>query len=69
MLGIRRMDKVLSARIREVSGVTKWEDKRIDEGVLRWFGHVQRMENDRITQKFYVGECLGSFSVGRPRIP
>ena len=23
-------------------------DERIDEGVFRWFGHVERMENDRI---------------------
>ena len=34
-----------------------------DEGVLRWFGH---MENDRIAKSVYVGECGGSCSVGRP---
>ena len=33
----------------------------IDEGVLRWFGHVERMGNDRIVAKrVYVGECLPS---------
>ena len=26
-----------------------------------------RMENDSIAKKFYVGECAGSRSVGRPR--
>ena len=26
-------------------------DKRIDEGVLWWFSHVERMENDRIVNK------------------
>ena len=35
LLGIRRMDKVLDARIRELCGVTKEVDERIDEGVLR----------------------------------
>ena len=37
-LGIRRMDRVPNARIRELCGVTKEVDERIDEGVLRWFG-------------------------------
>ena len=24
----------------------KGGDEKIDEGVLRWFGHMERMEND-----------------------
>ena len=40
-------------------------DERIDEGVLRWFSHVERMERDRITKRVYVGGCAGSHSVGR----
>ena len=42
------MDKVPIARIRQLCGVTKGVDEKIDEGVLRWFGHVERRENDRI---------------------
>ena len=42
MLGIRRMDKVPNTRIRQFCGVTKGGDEKIDEGVLRWFGCVQR---------------------------
>ena len=38
----------------------------IDEGVLWWFGHLERMENDMIAKRVYVGECAGSGSVGRP---
>ena len=38
-------------------------DERIDEGVLWWFGHVERMENDRLAKRVYVGECVGSLSV------
>ena len=67
LLGIRRMDKVLNARIRELSGVTKGVYERFDEDVRRWFGHVERMENDRIAKRVYVGGCTGSSSVGRPR--
>ena len=57
--GIRRMDKVPNARIRQLYGVTKGVDEKIDEDVLRWFCHVERMEKDR--------ECAGSHSVGRLR--
>ena len=48
-------------------GVKKGLDERSDEGVLRWFGHVERMERDRIAKRAYVGECAGSRSMGRPR--
>ena len=65
LLGYRRMDKVPSARIRQLCGMTKVEDKKIDKGVLRWFGHVERMENGRIAKRVYIWECTGSRSVGR----
>ena len=42
-------------------------DERIDQGVLRWFSPVERMERDRIAKRVYVGECAGSHSVSRPR--
>ena len=61
------MDKIPNVRIKELSGVTKDVDERINEGVLRWFSHVERMENDKIAKRVYVGECAGSYSVGRPR--
>ena len=41
--------------------------RRIDEGVLKWFGHVERMENDRLAKRVCVGECAGSRSMGKPR--
>ena len=37
-------------------------NERIDEGILWWFGHVVRMENDRTAKRIYDG----SRSVGRP---
>ena len=67
LLGIRRMDKVPNAWIRQLCGVTKGKDQKIDEGVLRWFGHVERMENDRIAKRVYVRQCAGSRSVGKTR--
>ena len=66
LLGIRRMDRVPNARIRELCGL-KGLGERIDEGMLRWFGHVEMMERDRFAKRVYVGVCAGSRSVGRPR--
>ena len=65
LLRIRRMDRVPNARIRELCGVTKGAVERIDESVLRWFDHVERIENDMFAKRIHVQECAGS--VGRPR--
>ena len=60
LLSIRRMDKVPNALIKKFCGVTNGVDEEIDEGVLRWFGHVKRMENNRIAKRVYVRERAGS---------
>ena len=67
LLGVRRMDRVPNARIRELCGVTNGVDERIDESLLRWLCHVERMEIDMITKRLYLGVCNGSRSVGWPR--
>ena len=66
LLGIMRIDKVLNARIRELCGVTKKVDERIDEGVLGWFCHVEKVENDNFAMKFSVRECADICSMDRP---
>ena len=66
-LGIRRMDRIPNARVRELRGVRMGLDESIDKGVVWWFGHMERMEMDRIAKRIYVGECAGSLSVGTPR--
>ena len=37
--------------------MAKGVDERIDD-VPRWFGQVERKENDRIVSTVYVGECI-----------
>ena len=53
LLGIKRMDRIPNARIRELWGVKKDLHEKIDEGVLRWLAHVEKME--RIAKRIYVG--------------
>ena len=47
--------------------MTKGVDEKINVRILRWFGHVERMEDDRITKRVYAEEYAGSRSMGRPR--
>ena len=37
-----------------------------NEEILRWFGHVEGMENDKIAKRVYVGECASTRSVYKP---
>ena len=45
----------------------KGVDGILDEGVLRWFDHVERMEKAWIAKRVYVGECAGSRSESKPK--
>ena len=58
---IRRMDRVLNVPIRELCGVTKGVDERIEESFLRWFGHIERKGNYRIPIRVFEGMYMKSF--------
>ena len=63
--GLLELGELLDAMIRELKGVAKGLYERLDENILRWFGHIKGIENDRTAKKVYVGECVGSHLVGR----
>ena len=54
LLDIRRMDKVPNAWIRESCGMMKRVDKKIAEGVLKQFGHLERMGDIRLNKRIYI---------------
>ena len=41
---------------------------KMHKGMLRWFGHVERMEDERLTKKIYNAKACESRSRGRPRL-
>ena len=57
LLGIGRMDRVPNAWIRELCGVKKGLDERIDEGMLCWFRNVERMERDGVAKRLCRKLC------------
>merc|ERR1712001_286505 len=59
-------DRVRNEVVRERVGVPEKLSKREDRKVLKWFGRVERMENERMTKRVYVSEVEGNRGGGRP---
>src|SRR5678815_2021302 len=53
--------------IRELCGVKKGVNERINKSRLRWFGHVERMEDSRLVKRMYSDECAGNRPAGKPK--
>ena len=51
-------------RMRELCEMRKMVDERSDDNVLRWFEHIERMGNDKIAKRVYIGKRYGN-SFGR----
>ena len=65
--GVRRIERVTNVEIRRRCGKNVSVGERIDQGVLRWFGHVERMGEDRLVRRVYDSNVRGARSRGRPR--
>ena len=67
VLGVRRIDKIRNEFIRSTCGVQKGINERINESMLRWFGHVERMDDSRMVKRMYKSECIGKRPPGRAK--
>ena len=65
--GLRRIDRVSNAEIRRRCGKYVSVGQKMDQSVLRWFGHVERMGNDRMAKRVYESDIRGTRRRGRPR--
>ena len=46
MTGVSRLDRVRNEVVRARTGVRRDLAAKVDVNVLRWFGHVERMDNE-----------------------
>ena len=46
MTGVSRLDRVRNEVVRARTGVRRELAARVDMNVLRWFSHVERMDNE-----------------------
>ena len=68
MCGISIRDRVRNEVIRKKVRVNEKLSERIDKRVLTWFGHVERMNDCRLTKRVYKSIVSGARPRGRPRL-
>ncbi|KAI8513514.1 hypothetical protein Bbelb_020870 [Branchiostoma belcheri] len=61
-----RLDKIRNTHLRNMLGITSVVDD-IERSALRWLGHVQRMNPDRIPKMAFDLKLKGKRPPGRPR--
>ena len=54
--------------MRRRAGIERELASRTDQRILRWFGHVQRMDEYRIARRVLMAEVIGGRVRGRPRL-
>jgi hypothetical protein len=67
MCGVRLIDRVRNVEIRRRCGLKDDVVTRIERGMLRLFGHVERMSDERMTKKIWETGVNGRVGTGRPR--
>ena len=51
MTGVSRLDRVRHEVVRPRTGVRRELAASVDMNVLRWFGHMERMDHERLLKK------------------
>ena len=59
LVGVSRMDRVRNEEVRRRAGIERELTSRADQRVLRWFGHVERMDEYRMARRVLMAEVSG----------
>ena len=62
------MERVRNEEVRRRAGIEMELASRADQRVLRWFGHVERMDDYRMARRVLMAEVGGERVRGRPRL-
>ena len=66
LVGVSRMDRVKNEEVHRRAGIERELARRADQRVLRWFGHVERMDEYHIARRVLMAEVCGGWVRGRP---
>ena len=58
----------MNEEVRKRAGIERELTSRVDQRVLRWFGHVERLNEYRMARKVLMAEESGGRVRGRPRL-
>ena len=61
------MDRVSNEEVCRRARILRELAGKIDQRVLKWFGHVERMDESRLTRRVMMAEVSGRRVLGRPR--
>ena len=61
------MDRVRNEEVRRRAGIERELANRADQRVLRWFGHVERMDEYHMARRVLMPKAVGDVR-GRPRL-
>ena len=67
MTDVSRLDRVRNEVMRARTDVRRELTATVDMNVLRWFGHVERIHNERLLKKVMNVKVEGRSARGRPR--
>ena len=68
LVEVSRMDRVRNEVVLRRAGIERELASRTDQRVLRWFGHVERMDEYRMARRVSMAEVSGGRVRGRPRL-
>ena len=68
LVGELRMDRVRNEEVGRRAGIERELASRADQRVVRWFGHMERMNAYRMARRVLMAEVSGGRVRGRPRL-
>ena len=67
MTGKTLRDRVRNEWVKKECNLKEDVKVKVQKNVMRWFGHVERMNDDRLTKYVYKESVKGKRGKGRPR--
>ena len=68
LVEVSRMNRVRNEEVRSRVGIERELASRTDQRVLRWFGHVERMDEYRMARNMLMAEVSGGRIRWRQRL-
>ena len=68
LVEVSRMDRVRNEEVRARAGIEMELASRADQRVLRWFGHVEKIYENRMARRVLMAKVSLGLVRGRPRL-